>query len=32
MSEKKKKSLDLGKAFFGRDPPRLVFASSSDYT
>jgi len=31
-SEKEwKKSLDLEKAFFGRDPPKLVFAASFDY-
>jgi hypothetical protein len=38
MSQGVKKSFDLEnaffgeKAFFGRDPPKLVFAASFDYT
>jgi hypothetical protein len=29
--EERRKNLDLEKAFFGRDPPKLVFAASFDY-
>jgi hypothetical protein len=30
-SQREEKRLDLEKTFFGRDPPKLVFAASSNY-